>query len=211
MDKERSRKISKYRLWKRDVSKHKGAITLSFVFLIISLIANYLAGRYVNKKISTSVTDIILDNIPPINLSLLFIYGVATIILVLFIYTLFYKPKEFHIALSQFSLLVFIRSIFITLTHLGLPSDAVILDLPDVYRIFTFQNDMFFSAHTAIPFLGFLIFKKEKIRWFFLLSTIIMALTVLFMHVHYSIDVFAALFITYGSYKIGKWLFKEIK
>ena len=32
-----------------------------------------------------------------------------------------------------------------------------------------------------------------------------MGITVLGMHQHYSIDVFAAFFITYGCYKFGNW------
>ena len=38
-----------------------------------------------------------------------------------------------------------------------------------------------------------------------------MAITVLGMHQHYSIDVFAAFFITYGVYKMGGWVIKKLK
>jgi membrane-associated phospholipid phosphatase len=107
--------------------------------------------------------------------------------------------------------LVMVRSFFITLTHLKIPADAIIVEFPKIYDFVAFNNDLFFSGHTAIAFLGFLLFIKQKtLRIFFLISTVVMAITVLFMHVHYSIDVFASLFITYGSYKIGEMFFKEI-
>ncbi len=73
-----------------------------------------------------------------------------------------------------------------------------------------FKNDLFFSGHTAVPFLGFLLFKNRKVKYTFLGASIIMAITVLLMHVHYSIDVFSAFFITYGTFKIGEWLFKKM-
>jgi hypothetical protein len=39
--------------------------------------------------------------------------------------------------------------------------------------------------------------------------SIILASTVLLMHVHYSIDVAAAYFITYGVYVLGNKMFKQ--
>jgi hypothetical protein len=195
-------------VWRKELKEHRKLILISLLFLIFAIILNQLAGRYVEKMGSSAVSDIILDNIPAINLRLLFIYGYTLIIAVLLLYPLVFKVKEFHIVISQFSLLVMIRSFFVSLTHLRMPTDAIIAKMPEIYQDITFNNSLFFSGHTAIPFLGFLIFRKQKLGIFFLIATIIMALTVLFMHVHYSIDVFAALFITYGSFKIGNWLFK---
>ena len=83
--------------------------------------------------------------------------------------------------------------------------------MPKAYDFLIFNNDLFFSGHVAIAFLGFLLFQEKKLKIFFLIATIVMALTVLFMHVHYSIDVFAALFITYSTHEFGKRLFKKIK
>ena len=91
-----------------------------------------------------------------------------------------------------------------------MPAGALVYTAPAWFTVLDFKNALFFSGHTAVPFLGFLLFRKEKIGIFFLIATIVMALTVLFMHVHYSIDVFAALFITWGSYGIGEWLFRKI-
>ena len=201
--------MGKLEEWKKEVIQHKSLIWISLVFLLIAIILNYAAGEYVEDIGTVAVPDIILDHIPIINLTLLFTWGIAIVIILIFAYPLLYKVKELHIAISQFSLLVLIRSFFITLTHLKAPAGAIIIN-SRLLGFLDFQNALFFSGHTSIPFLGFLLFRKEKIGIFFLIATIIMALTVLFMHVHYSIDVFAALFITYGSYKIGNWLFSKI-
>jgi hypothetical protein len=92
-----------------------------------------------------------------------------------------------------------------------MPAQARVLDnVPWFYQYFNYHNDLFFSAHTAIPFLAFLLYKQEKIGKFFLVMTFVMAFTVLALHQHYSIDVFSAVFITYGTYKAGQWLFGRI-
>jgi hypothetical protein len=196
--------------WKGEILKHKNLILLSILFLIVSILLNYAAGEYIEKKSGSVVPDLILDNLPILNLSFIFYYGMILIISIFLIYPLFFNVKKLHIAISQFSLLVMIRSFFVTLTHLAPPYNAVITNPSSIWNFFDFQNALFFSGHTAIPFLGFLIFKESKIKYFFLVSTFVMAITVLFMHVHYSIDVFAALFIAYGSYNIGNYIFKRM-
>ena len=196
--------------WKKETLKHKKLIILSIFFLIIAVIINYVSGNYVDGASCVTVSDLILDHIPTLDLDFLFVYGISFVIVVLFLYPIFFKVDRTHIVISQFSLLILIRSFFTALTHLSVPAGALSFDSPNFFTIFDFKNALFFSGHTAFPFLGFLLFRKEKIGKFFLVATIIMALTVLFMHVHYSIDVFAALFITYGSFKIGEWLFKKL-
>ena len=78
---------------------------------------------------------------------------------------------------------------------------------------FTFTGDMFFSAHTGLPFLAALLFWQNKIwRYVFLISSLIFGATVLLGHLHYSIDVFSAFFITYGIYHLAiKFFPKDYK
>lgn len=196
--------------WKTEISNNKKLILLSIIFLIIALFLNNISGNYTTKKADVSVADIILDNVPIINFSFIYYYGALVIILVTFFYVLFFRVKKIHVAISQFSLLLIIRSFFICLTHLKVPEGAIFGHPPFFYHFLLSQNDLFFSGHTAFPFLLFLIFRKEKIGIFFLIATFVMAVSVLLMHVHYSIDVFAAFFIAYGSYKIGNILFRRI-
>lgn len=194
--------------WKKEICSHKKLIFISICLFILANVINQIAGHYVDKVASAAVSDLILDHLGPMNLSFLFTWGYICVLVTLFAYPLFFKVKELHTVISQFSLLVLIRSFFIILTHLRAPLDAIRGNLPTIYETFAFSNDMFFSGHTSICFIGFLLFRKEKIGKFFLIATFVMAFTVLAMHVHYSIDVFAAFFITYGSYKLGKYIFK---
>ena len=65
-------------------------------------------------------------------------------------------------------------------------------------------KDLFFSGHTATLFLLFLVIDKKPFKQMFLIFTIIIGFSVILQHVHYFIDVLAAPFFTYGSYRIVK-------
>lgn len=196
--------------WKQEIYFHKLLIAISVILFILAMILNYFSGIYVDRVSSVSVDDLILDHIPVINLSLIFIYGMLLIVIILFLYPLIFRVNMLHIVISQYSLLIAVRSVFISLTHLKAPAEAVLSRIPEFLEYIIFRNDLFFSGHVSICFLGYLLFRHEKIRFLFLFAAIIITITVLLMHVHYSIDVFAAFFITYGCYKIGNRLFKKI-
>ncbi len=199
------------RRWRNEIYNHRHSIMLSLVFLVLAVFFDFLAGRYVMKVPSVVAPDLILDHIPTISfISPFFVYGYVIIIAVLLLYPLFFKVNELHRVINQFSLLVMVRAAFTCFTHLQSPSDAASFTVPWIIASITFQNDLFFSGHTAVTFLGFLLFRKEKIGYFFLVASILMAITVLLMHVHYTIDVLSAFFITYGTFNIGKWFYKSI-
>ena len=202
--------MSRISEWKKELGRHKKLIFISLFFLAISIILDYFSGVYVMEVQGVVAPDLILDHLPTLDLDFIFIYGDVLLIALIFIYPLFFKVHQLHKAIGQFSLLVAVRSIFITFTHLATPLSALQFHIPKILSIISFQNDLFFSGHTAVPFLGFLLFKDRKIRYFFLIASIIMGATVLLMHVHYTIDVLSAFFITYGTYKIGEWFFKRI-
>ncbi len=173
------------------------------MFIAFALVLNFLAGAYVDSHANGRTTDIVLDNIPTVDLLWLYIYGFAIIMLVLVLYPLFYETKNFHLVLIHLGLLIILRSFFITLTHLQAPITSVTAPMNG---IFFFGNDMFFSGHTAIPFLGFLLYYKTKLKWFFVASTVVMVSTVFLLHFHYTVDVVAAFFMTYCSWEFGKYI-----
>jgi membrane-associated phospholipid phosphatase len=72
-------------------------------------------------------------------------------------------------------------------------------------------KDLFFSGHTATLFLLFLISEKKYLKIIFLLCTILVGIAVLLQHVHYTIDVLAAPFFAYASYKLAAVINEKIK
>ncbi len=206
MNKKKSRKFDS---WKKKVEENKYKIVLAIVFLAIASFIDYLAGSYTTSIQGVHVADLVLDHIKPIDLGIIFVWGYLAVVFIFFAYPVFFKPEKIHLAVTMFSLLLVTRSISIILTHLGTPPDVIPVNFPSLLSFFRFKNDLFFSGHTALPFLGFLIFKKRAMKYFMLASSFIMAVTVLLMHQHYSIDVFAAFFIAYGIYKIGDKIFKS--
>jgi len=53
------------------------SVVLSLVLFVASLFANYFANVYVAIRASNSVTDLILDNVPVINVSWIFFQGIV--------------------------------------------------------------------------------------------------------------------------------------
>jgi membrane-associated phospholipid phosphatase len=186
------------------------AAFLSSIFFGLSLVANYYAGIYATIKASNPVTDIILDNIRVYDVDTIFIYG--PIALWIFVAILcFVKPKRIPFILKSIALFVFTRSVFISLTHIA-PSLTVtdINYTSKIIRDFTFGGDLFFSAHTGLPFLMALIFAKNRtLLILFTLTAIFFGVIVLMGHVHYSIDVLSAFFITYTIFHLAKYFFKK--
>jgi len=210
--KDRNYFIKKFNEWKREIWDYKYLIIFSLITYVLATIIDYNSGIYVTFKAQVvNVPDLILKYFGPIDFSFLFVWGFILVLFLFFLYPLFFNVKKIHIAILQFSILTILRSIFIILTHLGTPNDAIPVVFPGIFNIVRFHNDQFFSGHVAIPFLGFLLFTESKIKWLFLTGSIFLGIIVLAMHQHYSIDVFAAFFITYGSFKIGEWMLKKLK
>jgi len=202
----------KFQEWRKEVKENIILIVISLIIVAISIIIGYFSGFYVSYEAKViEVSDLILKYFGPYNFRFIFVYGYLLYFVLLFIYPLFFNVKKLHSVIFQFSVLNLCRSFFIIFTHLKTPSDAISGAFPGALNLFKFSNDSFFSGHVAIPFLGFLLFRESKIRYFFLFMSIIMGIIVLGMHQHYSIDVFAAFFITYGCYKIGSYIIVKLE
>jgi hypothetical protein len=171
------------------------------------LIINYFASVYATEKASNPVLDLILSNVPVFNVD--FIVNEGALFFGLFIaFLLLNEPRRIPFTLKSAAVFIFIRSMFITLTHLGPFPERSFIDQTSFLSPMNFGGDYFFSGHTGLPFLMALIFWDEKRnRYVSILVSIIFAGAVLLGHLHYSIDVFAAFFITYGIYHIARHLF----
>ena len=189
------------------------SVFVGLFLLVLSFVVNFYAGTYATENVSNSVKDIILSNIPVFDVDVIFVYG--PFVLWLFVMALFlYDPKKIPFIFKSVALFIIIRSVFITLTHIGPFPDQVPLDLNPAnwFNKFSFGGDLFFSAHTGLPYLMSLVFWDNKLlRSIFILTAIFFGIIVLLGHLHYSIDVISAFFITYAIYHIAEIFFKKDK
>jgi PAP2 superfamily C-terminal len=180
------------------------------LFLVLSLFINYLAGTYATNHMSNTVTDLILDHLPVFDVQTIFIDGIVWFFIFVGVLAAL-RPKRIPFVLKSFSLFIVIRSFFIILTHLAPISQQISLDVnSSIVNTFTFTGDLFFSGHTGLPFLMALVFWDEPwLRWIFMGMSVFFGVVVLLGHLHYSIDVFSAYFITFGIFQISTRLFAK--
>lgn len=174
--------------------------------------ANVYAYAYSLRSTSSHVGDLILDNIPVVDLNFIIIEG-ALIFIVLGVLFVLANPRYILFTLKTFALFIMTRALFVSLTHVGIYPDHISPGLgffDGIYLYLNFQTGLFFSGHTGLPFLMALIFwHNKRARYFFLILSLIGAVAVLLGHIHYSIDVFAAPFMAYGIFRIALRLFPK--
>lgn len=184
------------------------SIPLSLLFFLVSIfVIQPLAIDFANEAATSPVGDIILSNTPVFNVGVFFVYGMFLLIAVIMFLCLHY-PKRAPFVLHSLTLFVLIRSVFVSMTHVGnFTTQAASTFGPSITRAF-FGADHFFSGHAGTPFLMALIFWDHKpLRYMFLAWSVFFSVIVLLGHLHYSIDVLAAFFITFGIYHLSLWLF----
>jgi hypothetical protein len=188
-----------------------GAFVLLGLAYIFEHVANLYELAYSVRPTSAPVGDLLLDNLPAINLNLIIIEG-AFLSIVLGTLFVLLRPRYIPFSLKALALFIAIRALFISLTHVGIypgtigPDGFGIFD--SLYTYLNFQAGFFFSGHTGLPFLMALIFwEKPNARVVFLLLSLVFGIAVLLAHIHYSIDVFAAPFMAYGIFTIARYLF----
>jgi membrane-associated phospholipid phosphatase len=177
------------------------------IFSAASVLINHIASVYATLSAGNPVGDILLDNIPVMNVD--FIVNEGAIIFLVFVFLLLLnEPKRIPFTLKGVAIFYIVRSIFLVMTHIGPFPTQSYLDPTDLLYRFNIGGDFFFSGHTGLPFLVALIFWDEKnIRIVALITSVVFGISVIVGHLHYSIDVFAAFFITYGIFHITRKAF----
>lgn len=186
----------------------------SLSLLAIALFIQKTSDIYVRSIQSQAVGDILLNNIPAWDIDGIII--LSTLLLTLTIICLLIaRPWYVLFTIKSIALFVIIRAFFISLTHLGVNPHEIVFDPNNIgFWFYDFlyntKNDFFFSGHTGLPFLMALIFYNDSFwRKMFFTTSLIFGISVIIAHMHYSIDVFAAPFITYNIYTIAEKIFKK--
>lgn len=165
----------------------------------LAVLVNYWANTYAQAAGQNAVTDIVLNNVPVVNVDFVMTYGVMMVI-VFVVWLLLVQPHRLPFALKSLSFFILVRSVFISVTHIAQFSPQAPLDPGPFLNFIGSSNTggLFFSGHTGIPFLLALMFwDSPRLRVAFLGISVIFAASVLLGHLHYSIDVLGAFFVTY--------------
>ncbi|MBI2025239.1 hypothetical protein HYT04_00420 [Candidatus Kaiserbacteria bacterium] len=187
-----------------------GALALLGASYIAEHFANIYAFDYSQRPTSNYVGDLVLDNIPVVDLSFIII-EVALVAIVLGTLFVLSRPRYLLFTLKAIALFIIIRAVFISLTHVGIHPENIAPGLglfDSIYTYLNFQTGLFFSGHTGLPFLvAFIFWDNRRVRNTLIALSFIFAVAVLLAHIHYSIDVLAAPFMAYGIFKIALYLF----
>lgn len=190
------------------------SVALGALMLVASLVAVFYSTTYAGMSASNSVTDVILDNTRVYDVDGLFVYGALSLVGFIAL-MLLSRPRYLPFALKSIAVFYFIRSVFVSLTHISPYPNRLLLDSSfftssHFFRVFFTGDDLFFSGHVGLPFLMALLFWDTPwLRYAFLIISAVLACAVLLGHLHYSIDVFSAYFITYAIYHLVKKLFRH--
>ena len=123
------------------------------------------------------------------------------------------SPKTLIVVMQAYILLCFFRMAGIYLLPLDPPTETIILRDPVVEffgenRILT--RDLFFSGHTSLLFLIALATEAKFLRISFYVMTALVAVFLLFQHVHYTVDILSAPFFAHAALELGEALNKKI-
>ena len=180
----------------------------ALIMFAVSIVVTTGAATFASHEASNSVTDLILSNTPAFKVDDFFVYGAFMFIVYIVLVSLVH-PRRIPFTLYSLGLFYLVRAGFISLTHIALFPTHSVSDFGYTFTQFFFGgSDLFFSGHTGAPFLFALLYWRERyLRYIFLACSVFFAIIVLLGHLHYSIDVASAYFITYSIYHLALYLF----
>ena len=193
--------------WKTNLASSNFQLRFLFTFLLLGIVIRMLTWYLVYNEHREGVVldDPILKIITAVNLNIP-IFALIYVSLIVGLITLAFTPEWLLIAIQTYSLTVIFRIILMYVTPLDVPHGSIDLEDPLVFVLGTgglkLTRDLFFSGHTSTLFILSLTSRSKKLKYIFLISTILVGIFVMLQKVHYSVDVFVAPFVAYSSFKI---------
>jgi hypothetical protein len=178
-------------------------VTLVILFIVMQAIIRMM--DYMETQPGSRLNDPILELLPPTDMTWPLTFLIYSNISLLF-WGNRNHPRELLIGLQAYSLMILARTVTLYSFPLEAPLDIIPLADPLVqwkseYGI-VHTKDLFFSGHTATVFLCFLATVNSKLRIWFLVATLLVGSFVLLQHVHYTLDVVVAPFVSYMCYRM---------
>jgi hypothetical protein len=170
---------------------------------------NYASQAYLHNYMSEGKTlpmlsDLILDNLPVIDLSL--IYDIFILISVFLILIYIVHKKDYN-RIPFFLLLVgifyIVRGVFIVLTPFGNPPMFNGSD-PLFHGFANYELGVYPSGHAGLLFLLLILVKDKIYKWLILFCLVTVIIALFLTHCHYSIDILSGIFFAYAIRAYGE-------
>lgn len=180
---------------------------------ILSIIAgaglNFASESYLHNYMSEGKTlpmlsDLILDNLPFYNVSL--IYDISCLVPI-FLVLIYFVHKNDYKRIPMFLVLTgifyIVRGIFIVLTPFGNPPMFNGSD-PLFHGFSNYELGVYPSGHTGNVFLMMLLVKDKNYKWLIFICLIVVISALFLARGHYSIDILSGLFFSYAIRAFGE-------
>jgi PAP2 superfamily C-terminal len=177
---------------------------LGLIAIILSLFPFFFQA--IEKRQGYEINDWFLNILPARDVSTWIFFFIWTTTLVTLVRSI-QDPMIFLTFLWSYSLLCLTRVLTITLVPLEPPKDLhPIVDAMAnaFYGPHFITRDLFFSGHTATVFLMGLCLKKKYDKMLAFVATSFVGILLLIQHVHYTIDVIVAPFLTWLIFMLAK-------
>jgi len=123
-------------------------------------------------------------------------------------------PRRLVLGAQAYAVMVLLRMAVMSVTPLEAPTTTIPLRDPLVQILGTGEvltRDLFFSGHTATLALLAFLAPGRRSRRFFVACTALVAVCVLWQHVHYTVDVLVAPFFAVASRELVFALHPELR
>ncbi|MCX6325657.1 MAG: phosphatase PAP2-related protein [Bacteroidia bacterium] len=182
---------------------------LGLLSLFTGMGLNIASQTYLHNYISEGKTlpmlsDLILDNLPVINVSL--IYDIVALIPIILAFIYVFHKKDYNripLFLLMIGIFYIVRGIFIVLTPFGNPPMFNGSD-PLFHGFANYELGVYPSGHAGVVFLLLLLVKDSVYKWISGICLIVVILALFLAHGHYSIDILSGIFFAYAIRAFGE-------
>ena len=188
-------------------------LSLSLGLLALSALMLHWAGAAHETLHLPAGTDPVLTRLPLVDATPLLSWGWLLFNAAALAAACAYERPRLPYLIATVALFAAIRNVFIVITPVGPPLGLIKLyngDFLSPLRGSIFSDEeLFFSGHTGLPFLYYLMFRRPPgFREFCLFFSCLMAVAVLLTRNHYAIDALGAFFTTYSIHALSLRLFE---
>ena len=182
---------------------YAGAGTLLAGMLLNFASQTYLHNYMQEGKTLPMLSDLILDNIPFVDVSLFYDLLSLSAFLLMGTYIVFkneYRSLPFFLLVC--GIFYMTRGVFIVLTPFGNPPNFNGSNGP--FNGFSmYELGVYPSGHVGSAFLFLLLIKDKLFKWLLSICLVLIIVTLLLARGHYSIDIFSGLFFAYAIKAFG--------